>query len=332
MRTTVRGFIPVALIAASISACADAPTSAVRFSPSLPSQHLVPIVTPEVEFVALCKAGPVGTYTFDATATHPVLRDAATGAYSLTSATYTIVVTAGSTIDVGGTSIPGACYSFSNTRGTHNHIALAGGTVDATVTVVETGIPAGIDFDHVVVYQLSSGTVSSSSSTTNSASGRLGGTVAQPAMLGANIVFYNVPEPPPAGCTYTKGWYQNKNGAPTVIAVDGRTIAQAQAIFAATPGQPGGVTWGTNNKPNSLLNLYQQLLAALNNLGGDANYDDGPAAVTSAITAALAGTGGTGLNITTTLSATEIGNLTTTLASFNEGAFVNWPHCGWLTN
>jgi hypothetical protein len=197
MSTTVRRFLPVALTAAFISACADAPTSTVRFSPTLPSQHLVPIATPELEFVALCKAGPVGTYTFDATATHAVLRDATTGNYSLTAATYTIVVSAGSTIDVGGTTVPGACYSFSNTRGTHNHIALAGGTIDATVTVVETGIPAGIDFDHVVVYQLNSGTVSSSSSTTNSASGRLGGTVAQPATLGANIVFYNVTEPPP---------------------------------------------------------------------------------------------------------------------------------------
>ena len=134
--------------------------------------------------------------------------------------------------------------------------------------------------------------------------------------------------PEPEGCTYTKGWYQNKNGAPTVIAVDGRTKTQAQAIFAATPGKPGGVTWGVGNKPNNLLNLYQQLLAALNNLGGDANAHAGPAAVDTAIDAALAGTGGTGLNITTTLSESEIGSLTDVLSSFNEGRFAGYPHCG----
>ena len=127
------------------------------------------------------------------------------------------------------------------------------------------------------------------------------------------------------GCTYTKGWYQNKNGAPTVIGVDGRTKAEAQAIFAATPGKPGNVTWGVDNKPNNLLNLYQQLLAALNNLGGNATA--GPDAVDEAIADALAGTGGTGLNITTTLTEQEIGELADLLASFNEGKFAGWPHC-----
>jgi len=197
MSSGARRVMPVALTAAFLSACADAPTTAVR-SPSSPSQHLIPIDVPQRELVALCKSGPVGTYTFDATATHPVLRDATTGAYSLTAATYTIVVSAGSTIDDGGTIVPGACYTFTDANGTHNHIALVGGTVDATVTVVETGIPAGIDFDHVVVYQRTGPTIASSSSTTNSASGMAGGTPATPATLAANIVFYNVAEPPPA--------------------------------------------------------------------------------------------------------------------------------------
>jgi len=130
--------------------------------------------------------------------------------------------------------------------------------------------------------------------------------------------------PPPTICTYTKGWYQNPNGAPTVIAVDGRTKEQAQAIFAATPGQPGGVTWqGGNNT----LNLYQQLLAALNNLGGDANEDAGPPAVDAAIDAAQAGTGGTGLDITTTLTPDQVGDLADTLSAFNEGQFPGFPHC-----
>ena len=130
--------------------------------------------------------------------------------------------------------------------------------------------------------------------------------------------------PPSTGCTYTKGWYQNKNGAPTVIAVDGRTKAEAQAIFAATPGKPNGVTWGTDNL---LLNLYQQLLAALNNLGGDANEDNGPDAVDDAIDDAQDGTGGSLLNITTTLTHDEMSALVNTLSQFNEGTFTGWPHC-----
>jgi hypothetical protein len=130
--------------------------------------------------------------------------------------------------------------------------------------------------------------------------------------------------PPSTGCTYTKGWSQNKNGAPTVISVDGRSISEAQAIFAATPGKPNGVTWGSDNL---LLNLYQQLLAALNNLGGDANEDNGPAAVDTAIDDAQNGTNGSGLNITTTLTHTQMSNIVSVLAGFNEGDFTGWPHC-----
>ena len=131
-------------------------------------------------------------------------------------------------------------------------------------------------------------------------------------------------EPPVTGCVYTKGWYRNKNGSPTVIAVDNRTKAEAQAIFAATPGKPNGVSWGSDNL---LLNLYQQLLAALENLGGNANAHNGPQAVDDAIDAALAGTGGTGLDITTTLTHDEMAALVTTLSSFNEGQFSGFPHC-----
>ena len=128
------------------------------------------------------------------------------------------------------------------------------------------------------------------------------------------------------GCTYTKGWYQNKNGAPTVVAVDGRTKAQAQTILASTPSpNPDknlGVTWGDDNL---LHNLYQQLLAALLNLG--LNATAGPDAVDAAISAALAGTGGTGLNITTTLTHEQMSDLVDVLSDFNEGKFAGWPHC-----
>jgi len=122
-------------------------------------------------------------------------------------------------------------------------------------------------------------------------------------------------------CTFTKGWYRNK-GSSTIIAIDGRTIGQEQAIFDATPGKPGGVTFGDDN---TLLNLYQQLLAALNNLGG--NPTAGPAAVDAAVAAALAGTGGTGLNITTSLTHEQMSNLIDVLSDFNEGSFTGWPHC-----
>ena len=205
MRSIVRK-LPVALAAAFLAACADAPTSTVRFSPSLPSAHLIPIAAPLLEQLVLCKAGPVGTYTFDATATHPVLRNPVTGVQNLTAATYTINVTVGSTIDVGGTIVPGACYNFTNALGNHNHMAVSGAQQTATVTVVETGIPAGIDFDHVLVYQRNGATTTPTSSTTNSASAQIGG-IGGVAALGASITFYNVVEPPPPpppgleGCT-----------------------------------------------------------------------------------------------------------------------------------
>jgi hypothetical protein len=207
MSTTVRRVLPVALTAAFVSACADAPTSTVRFAPDLPSLHQIPVAAPVVELVGLCKVGPAGTYTFNATADQPVLRNEAfvsPAVHNLTAATYTVTVTALSTIDVGGTIVQGACYNFG---ANHSHMALASGGITANVTVVETGIPAGIDFDHVVVYQRNGGTVTPTSSTTNSASAQAGGAPSVPATLGANIVFYNVVEPPPPpppgleGCT-----------------------------------------------------------------------------------------------------------------------------------
>ena len=139
------------------------------------------------------------------------------------------------------------------------------------------------------------------------------------------VITYNnvfTEPPPPSGCTYTKGWYQNKNGAPTItLTLDGRTPDEQRAIFAATPGKPGGVTWqGGNNT----LNLYQQLLAALNNLGGDPL--GGPDAVDQAIANALAATGGSGLNITL-VGSPNVGALITPLSNFNEGKVAGFPHC-----
>lgn len=139
--------------------------------------------------------------------------------------------------------------------------------------------------------------------------------------IGTLLVYVNAPIVEEGGCTYTKGWYRN-NGSSTVLdGIDGRSKADAQAIFAATPGKPGGVTWGADNNN---LNLYQQLLAALNNLGGDATA--GPPAVDAAISAALAATGGSGKAITVA-AGTDVSGLITVLSAFNEGEYAGFPHC-----
>ena len=135
----------------------------------------------------------------------------------------------------------------------------------------------------------------------------------------AQVTFVNTAIPT-TGCTYTKGWYRN-NGSNTIIAVDGRTIGQQQQIFDATSGKPGNVTWGDDNNN---LNLYQQLLAALNNLGG--NPTAGPAAVDAAVAAALAATSGTGTTIVVA-AGTDVSGLIDVLSAFNEGEFAGWPHC-----
>ena len=131
------------------------------------------------------------------------------------------------------------------------------------------------------------------------------------------VTYTNTFTPPSTGCTFTKGWYRN-NGSNTVTAVDGRTKAEAQTIFDATPGKPKGVSWGADNNN---LNLYQQLLAAI--LNGGLN---GPQATKDAIAAAQAATGGTGLTITVA-AGTDVSGLIDALTAFNEGTLPGWPHC-----
>jgi hypothetical protein len=134
---------------------------------------------------------------------------------------------------------------------------------------------------------------------------------------GIRVTYTNTFTPPPTGCTYTKGWYQSKNA--TLTGVDGLTVDVEAAFFAAQPKNTGSVSFVG---PNNLLNLYQQLLAALEN-GGAA----GPQAVQDAIADAQAGTTVTGTELTTTLTNTEISDLIDTLSAFNEGTFEGWPHC-----
>jgi hypothetical protein len=212
----------------------------------------------------------------------------------------------------------GNSYTFGLTAGqcliVYNRPVVAGVTLDpnVTATVVETAPVGGITFGSVTPLT-EGGNPSSSNQAARS------GTVDFNMFHDARVTFVNVPAPA-TGCTFTKGWYRN-NGSNTVIAVDGRTIGQEQQIFAATPGKPGSVTWGADNNN---LNLYQQLLAALNNLGGNATA--GPQAVDDAIAAALAATSGTGTTIVVA-PGTNVSGLIDVLSSFNEGQLTGWPHC-----
>ena len=225
---------------------------------------------------------------------------------------------AGGITPAGGTS-----YTFPLTAGqcliVYNRPVVAGVSHDpnVTATVVETAPVGGITFVSVTTL-----TESGNPSSTNPAA--RSGTVAWNMFHDARVTFVNAP-PPPTGCTFTKGWYRN-NGSNTIIALaDGLTKSQQQQVFDATPGQPGLVTW---NGGNNNLNLYQQLLAAINNLGG--NLTAGPAAVDVAVAAALAGTSVTTLNggVQITVAAgTDVSGLIDVLSDFNEGKFTGWPHC-----
>jgi hypothetical protein len=140
--------------------------------------------------------------------------------------------------------------------------------------------------------------------------------------------------PPRVVCTLTKGFFRNHPAATAGIIADlggtltiggtALTAAQVQAILNATPGKPGNVTF----TPNSLLNLTQQLITTLLNLHGAAAPADVQAAI-AAVQAGITITIGAGgqISITTSLSKSEIGSLTATLSSFNEGMVPGFPHC-----
>ena len=316
MKTFARTTISALAIAAFAMACADSATGPERAL--LPDGATRAITMNLIDFpnggtyptgladgvVRLCKtANAAGTFNFTVTS--------AGGGVIVAAPQF--VIGAG-----GGTS----CQTVYTSN-------LTGNTTPDQVVITEAAPPANWALTNIdVVQHLGLGIFNSGGYTgflgdTESEAGRVANVFVNGDMA-RTVTFTNTFTPPPTtGCTFTKGWYRN-NGSSTVIAVDGRTIAQAQAIFNATPGKPGTVTFGDDN---TLLNLYQQLLAALNNLGGDANEDDGPAAVDAAIDAAQNGTGGAGTNITTTLTQTEMSDLINTLSAFNEGTFVGWPHC-----
>lgn len=219
----------------------------------------------------------------------------------------------------------GNSYTFGLAAGQcliiYNRPVAAGVTLDDEViaNVVEAAPTGGISFVSV-----SAQAESTNPSSTNQ--GARSATVPLNMFHDARVTFTNQAPEPPSGCTYTKGWYRN-HGSNTVIATaDGLNKSQQQQVFDATPGQPGKVSWtGGNNT----LNLYQQLLAAINNLNG--NETAGPAAVDAAIAAAKTGTtvttNGGGVQITL-VAGTDVSGLISTLSNFNEGKLAGFPHCG----
>ena len=294
-------------LAAFAMACSDSSTPT-GLAPSGPSLVIssVTTTTPAVAFgaVELCKTSNVaGTFGFNTST------DAPTGT-RLDEGTPDVSITVGA----GGGTVCKTIYSgstLSNAAGANS------------LTIVETANAATLTNIDVIQYLHPSPTYLAGTHLNDTESEATRTAVVKiNSDMSRRVTYTNTTTVVTTGCTYTKGWYRNNGSGTITMTLDGRTVAQQQAIFDATPGKPGSVTFGDNN---NLLNLYQQLLAALNNLDG--NLTAGPADVDAAVAAALAGTGGTGLNITTTLTHTQISDLIDTLSDFNEGTFTGWPHC-----
>ena len=276
-----------------IAACAGGTDGSSRFaSPTSPGFDVVV----GAQTAQLCKSGPVGTYNFDLV-------------YGGTTNTGDATVSTPVAVQVTDANTPACTTVFTRTQ-------YAGGQIDPARSVqITEQAAAGTTLTNII-------TTDGAAPSTSNIAGRTA-TVYVNAFHSATATFVN--EADATGCTYTKGWYRN-NGSNTIIALaDGLTKSQQQQVFNATPGQPGNVTWtGGNNT----LNLYQQLLAAINNLGG--NETGGPAAVDAAIAAAKAGTTVTtnngGVQITL-VAGTDVSGLIATLSAFNEGSLTGFPHC-----
>ena len=280
--------VAMAAALAVLAACAGGTDGSSRFAaPTGPALD----VSVDAHTGTVCKSGPVGTYNFDLV-------------FGGSTNTGDVRASSPLAINVTDANTPACTVVFTRTQ-------FAGGEIDPAASIqVTEQTAAGTSLAEV------SATGGAATPTVNLATRTA--TIYVNAFHSATATFTNVADA--TGCTYTKGWYRN-NGSSTIIAVDGRSIGDEQAIFGATPGKPNGVTWGADNNN---LNLYQQLLAALNNLGGDAL--GGPADVDAAIAAALAATGGSGKAITVA-AGTDVSGLIATLSAFNEGSLTGWPHC-----
>jgi hypothetical protein len=276
---------------ALLSACSDSPTAPSKAAAFIPKSSFalndLTTSTPVAGQLTICKAGNIG-------------------------GTFTVTFTAGQ----GGAGVPSA----------QNPITVANG--ECRVAGLDAGDASQSKGDFFHVTENAAADPANTTQVLTSCVDLSGPT---PCANFANNYFINnvhgvtltytntftEPPPPPSGCTFTKGWYQSKNA--TITGVDGLSVDVETAFFAAQPNKTGSVSFVG---PNNLLNLYQQLLAALENGGAG-----GPQAVQDAIAAAQAGTTVTGTVLTTSLSNTDISNLINTLTAFNEGTFPNWPHC-----
>jgi hypothetical protein len=294
----------------TMAACSDSPTAPAKKSILVPKTSfavgdVTNSVTPIVGKIFVCKTGNVGgSFTFTREDVGPEVDENAAVASNQTIANGTCLEVAN---------------DFSPSESGSNITVTEGAAPANTVQSVESCTFVGKD--------LQGGDVGPEPCETYTN----GQTLFLNSFHGFVIVYNNVftEPPPPVGCTYTKGWYQNKNGSKTIIAdVLGLTIDEQFQIFSATPGKPGNVKWGVtggtlNNKPNDALNLMQQLLAALNNLKN--NPTGGPASVDAAIATATGAITVTGTTFTVA-AGTDIGGLTSVLSSFNEGQ-LDRPHC-----
>jgi hypothetical protein len=294
-------------LAAFAMACADSSTP-LGLAPSGPSLVVSSVTTasPPVPFgsIELCKTSNVaGTFTFTTSTTAP-------SGTRVDDGTPDVSITVGA----GGGTVCEIVYSgntLPNASGA-NSFTIVENANAATLTNIDVVRYLHPDPTYVAGTHLND----TEDEATRTAVVRINSDMSR------RVTFTNTTTIVTTGCTYTKGWYRNNGSGDITMTLDGRTVLQQQAIFNATPGKPGSVTFGDNN---NLLNLYQQLLAALNNLDG--NLTGGPADVDEAIADAIAGTGGMGLSITTTLTQEEISDLIDTLSAFNEGTFAGWPHC-----
>ena len=271
---------------AFLAACSSESTApkAIATKASLAVGDVTASVTPAVGKVFVCKTGNAGgdfSFTRQSTGANP---------------------DANASVASNQTIATGTCLEVANDfspSGSGSNLTITEAAAANTVQTVASCVFVGVD------------NIPQSCTYAN------GGNIFFNSFHGYVITYNNVFTPPTTGCTFTKGWYRN-NGANTITGVDGLTTTVEAAFFAATPNNLGPVIYtGSNN----LLNLYQQLLAALENGGAG-----GPQAVQDAIAAAQAGTTVSGYTLSTTLTATEISDLINTLSAFNEGTFEGCPH------
>jgi hypothetical protein len=283
---------------AFLAACSDSPTapSKAAFIPkSSFAVGATPALTPtaEVGKIIVCKTGNVGgTFNFALTTEGTTI-----GSELVNPATGVSIAT-------------GTCLEVANDNslsGSGSHVTITEQAAANTVQTIASCSFRGYALDGVTLNPPESCTYTN------------GGDLFINSFHGYVITYNNVFTPPVVTrCTYTKGWYRN-NGANTITGVDGLTAQVEGAFFAATPNKTGSVSFVGSN---DLLNLYQQLLAALENGG-----TSGPATVQQAISDAQAGTTVTGTVLTTTLTQAQISALIVTLSAYNEGTFAGFPHC-----